>query len=316
MRSNTGRAHPPSPSATDLLPSAAGLPERLGPGTVVSLLVVATLTALCYPLLSVGLAYAPPLQFAALRAGIAGLVLLLLAAVLRRPFPQGKRVWLLVALSGLSTTSIGFSSMFGAAGLIAPGIATVVAGTQPIVAALLALAMFGQPFGKREFIGMSVALAGIAMMTLQDIAAGGTSAVAGSALVIAATFGTAFGNAVTKRFAADVDPFAAAALQLLFGAVPLAVLAYFTESWTPRVLEPGFLMIVAALAIGGTAITQTLWIGVLGHCPLNTANAFTFVAPLLGVAISVVFLGERLIPLGAFGMALTVGGIVLAARRR
>ncbi|HQU68032.1 MAG TPA: DMT family transporter [Albidovulum sp.] len=298
------------------MPSAAGLPERLGPGTVVSLLVVATLTALCYPLLSVGLAYAPPLQFAALRAGIAGLVLLLLAAVLRRPFPQGKRVWLLVALSGLSTTSIGFSSMFGAAGLIAPGIATVVAGTQPIVAALLALAMFGQPFGKREFIGMSVALAGIAMMTLQDIAAGGTSAVAGSALVIAATFGTAFGNAVTKRFAADVDPFAAAALQLLFGAVPLAVLAYFTESWTPRVLEPGFLMIVAALAIGGTAITQTLWIGVLGHCPLNTANAFTFVAPLLGVAISVVFLGERLIPLGAFGMALTVGGIVLAARRR
>lgn len=315
MQSNTGPARPPSPSAADPLRAAAAAQERLGPGTVVSLLVMATLTALCYPLLSVGLSYAPPMQFAALRAAIAGLALLLLAVVLRRPFPRGRRVWLLVALSGLSATSIGFSSMFGAADLIAPGIATVVAGTQPIVAALLALAMFGQPFEKWQIIGMSVALAGIVTMTLEDIAAGGTTAVAGSALVIAATFGTAFGNALTKRFAADVDPIAAASLQLLLGAVPLAVLAYLTEPWTPRILESDFLVIVAVLAIGGTALTFALWIGVLRHCPLNTANVFTFLAPLLGVAISVAFLGERLFPLALFGMALTVGGIVLAARR-
>lgn len=316
MRSNTGPAHPPSPSAADLLPSGADLPERLGPGTVVSLLVVATLTALCYPLLSVGLTYVPPIQFAALRAGLGGLALGLLAVVLRRPFPRGKRVWLLVALSGLFTTSLGFLSMFAAAGLIAPGIAAVVAGTQPIMAAVLALAIFGQPFGKWQILGMSLSFAGIVAMTLQDIAAGGTTAIAGSALVITATFGTAFGNALTKRFAAEVDPIAAAALQLLLGAVPLAALAYVTEPWAPCALEPAFLAILALLAIGGTAVTFTLWIRVLRRCPLNKANAFTFLAPLLGVAISVAFLGERLYPLALFGMALTVGGIILAARHQ
>jgi drug/metabolite transporter (DMT)-like permease len=302
-------------SAANATRSGADAGGDLGLATVFSLIVMAVLTALCYPLLSIGLSYAPPIQFAALRAVIAGLALLLLAVVLRRPFPRGRRVWLLVALSGLSATSLGFLSMFGAAGLIAPGIATVVAGTQPIVAALLALAMFGQPFGRWQVIGMSVSLAGIAMMTFPDIVAGGTTAVAGSALVIAATFGVAFGNALTKRFAAEVDPIAAAALQLLIGTVPLAVLAYLYEPWTPRILESGFLVIVAVLAIGGTAITFALWIGILRRCPLNTANAFTFLVPLLGVAISVVFLGERLIPLAAFGMAVTFGGIVLAARR-
>lgn len=314
MRSNTGPAHPPSPSTADPPQAAAAAQGHLGPGTVASLLIVATLTALCYPLLSIGLSYAPPIQFAALRAGVAGLALGLPAVVFGRPFPRGRKVWLLVALSGLSATSLGFLSMFGAAGLIAPGIATVVAGTQPIAAALLALVMFGQPFGKWQILGMSVSFAGIVAMTLRDIAAGGTNAIAGSALVVAATFGTAFGNALTKRFAADVDPVAAAAFQLLLGAIPLAVLAYRTEPWTPRILQPGFLMIVAILAIGGTAVTHALWIGVLRSCPLNTANAFTFLAPLLGVAISVVFLGERLLPVAVVGMALTVGGVVLAAR--
>ncbi|MBA3912030.1 MAG: EamA/RhaT family transporter [Rhodobacter sp.] len=308
MQSNTRPAHPRSPLPGDVS-------TRLGRGTVASLLTVATLTALCYPLLSIGLTYASPFQFAAIRAGIAGFALLLLALALRRPFPRTRRLWLMVALSGLSATTIGFASMLGAAGLIAPGIATVVAGTQPIVAALLALAMFGQPFRKRQAIGMSVAFAGIAAMTLQDLSAGGTSAVAGVALVIAATLGVAFGNALTKRFAPDVDPIAAAAAQLLLGTVPLVILAFLTEPLTAPILDLRFLAVVVALAIGGTALTFTLWIAVLRDCPLNIANAFNFLAPVLGVAISVAFLGENLSPLAAAGMVLTIAGIVFAAWR-
>jgi drug/metabolite transporter (DMT)-like permease len=308
MPSTTGLVHPPSPSAGDR-------PGRIGRGTVASQLVVATLTALCYALLSVGLTYAPPVQFAALRAGTTGLTLLMLALLLRRPFPQTRGLWLRVALSGLSATTIGFAAMFGAAGLVAPGIATVVAGTQPIVAALLALAMFGQPFRAKQAAGMAIALAGIAAMTLQDIAASGSTASLGVVLVMLATLGIAFGNALTKRFASDVDPIAATALQLLVGAVPLALLVFLTKAWSPQILTPRFLALVAALGIGGTSVTFTMWIAALKDCPLNAANAFNFLAPVLGVAISVVFLGEGLTPLAIAGMALTLMGIALAVSR-
>jgi drug/metabolite transporter (DMT)-like permease len=230
MHSNTQPLHRPSRLPGDMS-------GRLTRGTLASLLAVATLTALCYPLLSVGLNLAPPLQFATLRAGVAGLALLMLAFAMRRPFPQTRVLWLQLGASGIFSTTIGFASMFGAAGLIAPGIAAVVAGTQPIVAALLALVVFGQPFGKWQAIGMSVALVGLAAMTLQDISAGGTTAVAGVALVVAATVGSAIGNALTKRFASDVDPIAAAAVQLLLGAGPLAIFAFrtahFSRAGTP-----------------------------------------------------------------------------------
>lgn len=153
-------------------------------------------------------------------------------------------------------------------------------------------------------------------MTLRDIPTGGSTVAAGVALVIAATVGIAFGNALTKRFATEIDPVSAAALQLVLGAVPLGVMAYLTEPWTPAILQPGFLVILAVLAIGGTAVTFALWIGVLRHCPLNAANAFSMLAPVLGFAISVAFLGERLSLLAVLGMALTLGGIALAARGR
>jgi drug/metabolite transporter (DMT)-like permease len=70
--------------------------SRVNRGTVASLLAVATLTALCYPLLSIGLTRAPPFQFATRRAGVAGIALLMLALLLRRPFPRTRWLWLLV----------------------------------------------------------------------------------------------------------------------------------------------------------------------------------------------------------------------------
>lgn len=96
--------------------------------------------------------------------------------------------------------------------------------------------------------------------------------------------------------------------------IPLGVLAFLTEPWTPDIRPPGFPVILAVLAIGGTAITFALWIGVLRQRPLNAANAFTMQAPVLGFAISVAFPCGQLTLLAVLDRALTLGGIALAAQ--
>jgi drug/metabolite transporter (DMT)-like permease len=89
------------------------------------LALVMFLWALCFPLIVVGLALAPPLTFAALRAFVAGVGLLLPAVLLRRAWPRGWRVWLGLLGVGLTTSSMGFGGMFLAGGLVSPGLATV-----------------------------------------------------------------------------------------------------------------------------------------------------------------------------------------------
>ena len=55
------------------------------------------------------------LYFAALRSFVAGVGLLVPAFALRRPVPQGRRVWLGLAGVGLSAASLGFGVLLSAA---------------------------------------------------------------------------------------------------------------------------------------------------------------------------------------------------------
>ncbi len=56
--------------------------------TVFQILIVMLLWAVCYPLITIGIASAPHLSFAGLRARLAAAILLGIAAPLRRSMPK------------------------------------------------------------------------------------------------------------------------------------------------------------------------------------------------------------------------------------
>jgi drug/metabolite transporter (DMT)-like permease len=103
------------------------------------LFLVFFLWALCFPLIEVGRVDVSPLRFATMRAILAGAVLLGTAVILRKPWPRTRRVWLKIAWIGFGATSLGFWGMFEAGRWVAPGLATVLAHTQPLIAAVLAV---------------------------------------------------------------------------------------------------------------------------------------------------------------------------------
>ncbi|PWB64264.1 MAG: hypothetical protein C3F17_07580 [Bradyrhizobiaceae bacterium] len=81
-------------------------------GAHLHLVFVMVLWAACFPLIAIGLDLAPHLTFAALRAVLAGAVVLILAALLRRTLPRGGRIWGLIALTGIGATTIGSWACF------------------------------------------------------------------------------------------------------------------------------------------------------------------------------------------------------------
>lgn len=284
---------------------------------VLRLLAVMLLWASCYPLITVGLELAPHLAFATMRAGLAGLVLLAIAIVLRRPLPRDARTWTVLTLVGMASTSLGFLGMFHAAEFVSPGLATVIANAQPLLAAVLAHHFLREKSKARGWIGLALGFAGIASIAAPGFGSAlATSYWVGIAYITLAAVGVSVGNIGMKLLPARMDALAGMGIQLLLGAVPLALLSASSEDWTQIAWSPAFALVLVTLAVLGTSLAFWLWFAVLRQVALHRANAFTFLVPIFGLSLGVMFFGEPLSWPQAAGAAMIVVAIVLVQFHR
>lgn len=284
-------------------------------GAALRLVAVMALWAMCFPLIAIGLDSAPHLVFAAARASLAGACLLALGAVLRRPLPRGPRSWGLIGVAAVGATSLGFLGMFHAAEFVSPGLATVIANAQPLLAAVLAHAFLGERLRVLGMAGLMAGFAGIAVIAWPGLASGDIKGYTlGIAYAALAAAGVAAGNLAIKSLAGKVDAVMAMGCQLLIGAAPLALLAISTEDLSSVAWSAKFVLALVVLSALGTSLAFWLWFAALEKVELTRANAFTFLVPPFGLALGAVFFAERLGWFQAAGAALVVLGIVLVQR--
>ncbi len=285
------------------------------PRDLLFLVLVMVLWASCYPLITLGLRFAPPFSFAALRALAAGVALALIAALFRRPVPRRARTWLALAGIGLGTTSLGFLGMFHAAEFVSPGLATVIANSQPLIAAVLAHVFLRERLRPLQHLGLFLGFLGVVVISLPQLGGAGRAGfLIGLAYIILAASGVASGNVVMKALSDQVDPLVAVAVQYIFGTIPLAVAALLVEQPSAITWSPSFIASLLGLALLGSAFVYWLWFTLLERIPLSHANSFTFLTPFIGFAIGVAFFGERPSLAVAIGLLLAAAGIVLVER--
>jgi drug/metabolite transporter (DMT)-like permease len=257
----------------------------------------------------------PHLTFAALRAILAGLTLTILAVALRRPLPREPRIWAMVAIVGLGATTLGFLGMFHAAEFVSPGIATVIANTQPLLAAVLAGVVLNERLTARGKAGLLLGFLGILVITSPRLFSGGQeNYIIGVAYIILAALGITVSNVLIKRISGNIDALMAMGLQMLIGSLPLAVGAWAMEDPTAIRWSFTFVGALLGLSLFGTALVYCLWFSVLEKAPLNRANAFSFLIPIFGLTMGTLFYGETLGWPQLVGIALTILGVGLVTR--
>lgn len=281
-------------------------------GTAGKVILVMFFWAICYPLITVGITYSPHLSFATLRAVLAGIALLFVALLLERPMPRGTSIWILIGTIGLGATTLGFFGMFHAAEFVSPGIATVVASTQPLLAALLAYSFLGETLEARGKIGLLLGFLGIALIASPGFALGeGEGYQIGLVYVVLAALGITVSNVLIKRLDGRVDPLMAMGWQMIIGSVPLGMLALLTERPSDIVWSGRFVFSLVSLSFAGTALVYWLWTVILQKVELNRANAFSFLVPIFGLSMGMIFFGEVLGWLEISGIILSLIGIYL-----
>ncbi|MAT39318.1 MAG: EamA family transporter [Ectothiorhodospiraceae bacterium] len=276
------------------------------------IVLVMFLWAICFPLITIGLPYAPHLTFAALRAFIAGATLVVIALLLRRALPKGLKTWFMLTMVGLGATTLGFFGMFHASEFVSPGIATVISNTQPILASLLAFFILGEYLNTRGKLGLLLGFLGVILIALPGLLSNsGSTYLAGISYILLSASGITISNVLIRYIATEIDALTAMGWQLILGSILLALIAIVTEDPATVQWSPEFLFSLLGLSLPGTALAYWLWCHVLRITELDRANVFSFLVPIFGLLLGMAFYGETYGFLVLEGIGLILLGIIL-----
>ncbi len=262
-----------------------------------------------------GIPYAEPFTFLALRMTLASLLLLVLCVAMGAPWPASWRDMAHAAIAGLLLHGIYLGGVFSAVAHKVPlGQIALIAGLQPVLIAFLAKPLFGERLSTRQWSGMGLGFVGVALVVSAKTGSEIASP-AGLAFCVGALLGITAGTLYQKRYCANMDlrsggmiQFAASGVLFWLGALVLETRAVtwsgefiFALGWATLVMSLGAITLLYLLIRKGAAT--------------KVASLF-FLTPPVTAAMAFVLFDEKLTLTALAGMAVTALGVALVVRGR
>lgn len=285
------------------------------PVTVVVALAYITLWSSAFIATKVGVERSPPLTLLVVRFLTAAALMAALAAWRGLRPPRGIRSWLRLALFGSLNSGLALAFTYEALQQLSAGMGSIITASNPLLLALVAPWLLGEPLTRRKALGMALGFGGVvfvmearlAVARHLDTPRGMVLSFLHVVTIVAATI-------LYKRLAPREDPLVINAVQLAAGGLALVLPALLLErSATIRLdgqLIFSFLYLVFAISIGASL----LWFWLLRRGEASVVSSYYFLTPIFGLLFAALLLGEPLSPRDAIGLAAVAGGIALIAR--
>jgi drug/metabolite transporter (DMT)-like permease len=267
-----------------------------------------------YPLVTVGLQFASPLWLATLRTavGLGGtIVITTVAGAWGSLDLRGRRDAVLI---GVPNTAGLFGFWFVAARSVPPGIASVVIYTFPFWVALLSAPVLGRFPSGLAWIAIVTGFLGVALISQAWTLVRPGLSVVPILELLAGALSWALGTVLFQRRFQRAQALAGSAYQLVGGLIALSVATAVLEPLPVPRLSAELVGAVLWLGIIGTAVAYAIWFTLLGRTPAERISAYLFLVPIVALAASVSFLGERLVWVQALGVALVLLSIYAVGR--
>lgn len=225
-----------------------------------------------------------------------GLAGLLAVVLVRRPrFPSERRTWAVLGLLGLTNTALPFILISWGETSIDSAVASILNGTVPLFTLVIAhLSLHDDRITPARVIALLTGFAGVVVLVSRDLGPQGFAGKMGGQLaVLAAAVSYAGSSVLARHNLRQVDP-------IVQAFVPLAVADAAAWLAIPAFERP---LKLPSLPLTWLAL---VWLGLLGSClayllyfrllhtlgPTRTTMV-TYLFPVVGLILGVVFLGER-----------------------
>jgi drug/metabolite transporter (DMT)-like permease len=299
-------------STTAVDGKAASLPARSthhGLRDYLLLLALACAWSLTYPLTKLGLQSIPPVTFIVARSLVAVIFLLAVMRLRGLSLPREFSAWKLFAHQQVINSTFPFLIITWAQQYVPSANTVVLAATTPIFSFLITWGITRhEPASLLKLAGAIIGLLGTAVIIgLDAFTALGHEIVAEIAILLA-TLSFAVGTISGLRVS-GYNPIVVAAGSLLFGGLFLLPVSLVLEH--PWTLHPTAASMMAAVAMGifSSALGLMLFYMCLTRLGTLMTNSQSYLRIPIGVALSVLLLGEAVPPNLAAGLVLVMCGV-------
>jgi drug/metabolite transporter (DMT)-like permease len=267
--------------------------------------------------IKIGVEEMDPATLVAYRVSLGAVAMLLYVRLTGEVLPRTVREIVPMAALGMVATALPFFLITWGEQYIDSGTAAVLNSLTPIFSLILAgTILHTESVTLVRVIGLVTGFAGAALLASREFALRGDPlALIGVAAVTVAALSYAIGASVSKAMVHGTPRNVVAAGNLTFGAVYIWIFALVSGA------DP-------ALPREGHTIIAVLWLGLLGsffafmllyyliaNLDATVAAMVTYLFPVVGVTLGVIFLGEVLDARLLIGTALVLAGIVVVSLR-
>jgi drug/metabolite transporter (DMT)-like permease len=259
-----------------------------------------------------GLQHAAPFTFLLLRFCFGIALLLPLVCVLKPSWPRGLAAYAHIAIAGVMMHSVHLSgSHYGQYLGLSAGIVALLLALQPILTAIIAHGFLGETLIARQWGGVVLGLAGVALVVWHKI---DLNAMPPGALV-AVTVGLLAITAATlyqRRYCAHVDLNAASLVQFVAAALVLAPLSVGVEGFKVT-WHPMLFVSIAILVIGASILAVNALHTLMRHGEATRVTSLIYLTPVVAVVAEWLFFSVVPTALSVLGGMVVCAGVALVS---
>jgi drug/metabolite transporter (DMT)-like permease len=260
----------------------------------------------------------PALAMAGSRVLVAGLILLGLARLMRRPLRPTRRDVFVFASSGVLLWLGGNGLVSWAEKRAESGYTALLVGSLPLWTTTLESFIDRRRPTLRLLGALAIGLAGIAVLNYPVLRHGSSADILSAVALIVAVMSWGTGSVLQKRRPVSLSGEANSGYQLLFGSAALLLAAALTgeprptptlEAWTAW----GYLVVF------GSVIAFTSFVKALQMLPVHIVTTYAYVNPVIAVLLGHIIIDEpitRWTVAGSILVILGVAGVFHEQRRR
>lgn len=271
-----------------------------------------------YLLNKIAVAEIPPLLLASIRFGSAGIIILLIAKLLKKSLKISKRQLLNLTIAGFLFLVYGNGVFVWALKYVDSGFAALLASTQPLFVLFLLRLIDGKKMQRKSIIGVCLGVFGMYLLVSQKQIATSEGMIIGIFMILSCVLSWSYGSVFVSKAELPKNFFVSTGYQMTIASVLLLFWSqvFKEDITTVKAMSYQTQMSIAMLIVFGSIVAFTAFNYLLKVISPEKVSTSAYVNPVIALFLGWYFLDEKLTTQSIVASAILLTGVYFITSRK